>query len=140
MFSSLDAIGSALDTGLLVLIWLVQLVIYPAFREIDSERFPSWHKRYSFRVSFVVIPLMFAQLGLSGYRTVSEFGIGETAHLAGCVTAWAITFLFAAKLHRQLGKQGRELDLIDRLIKANAFRTGLWTVTWGLGILLPQTR
>lgn len=58
--------------GLVVLIWLVQLVIYPSLAHIAVDRFRDWHRRYTERVSLVVVPLMFAQLGLVALRLVCE--------------------------------------------------------------------
>ncbi|MEQ9363414.1 MAG: hypothetical protein RIF32_04185, partial [Leptospirales bacterium] len=59
--------------GLVVLIWLVQLVIYPAFMYADAEQFTDWHRVYTERVSLVVVPLMLGQLVLAGARLGLEW-------------------------------------------------------------------
>ncbi|MEJ7637421.1 MAG: hypothetical protein WKF75_05360 [Singulisphaera sp.] len=50
--------------GLVVLIWLVQVIIYPAFAEISPDRFVSWHAGYTRAVTWVVAPLMLGQVAL----------------------------------------------------------------------------
>lgn len=131
---SLEIAALALDSGLLVLIWLVQLVIYPAFREVDAERFPTWHAAYSRRVSWVVIPLMFGQLGVTSALVVGELNIGNVLAMAGVLLAWVSTFLQAVPLHRKLSQEGRVLGVIDRLLQVNQIRVFAWTAVWLLSI------
>ena len=50
------------DFGLLVLIWMVQLVVYPGFKYYQRERLLEWHARYTSRISYIVGPLMLGQL------------------------------------------------------------------------------
>ena len=52
--------------GLVVLIWLVQVVIYPAFAEIAPEHFTRWHAGYTRAVTWIVAPLMLGQVALLG--------------------------------------------------------------------------
>lgn len=131
----LPVISLALDTGLLVLIWLVQLVIYPSFSEIESSRFRKWHARYSFRVSFVVVPLMFAQLGVSLLGVIGSFGTLPLLHLIGVGVAWLVTFLWAVPLHRKLGAEGKDPAAIAELVRCNGVRTVAWTSTWVVSLL-----
>jgi hypothetical protein len=44
---SLIEAGRLLSFGLVVLIWLVQLIIYPSFGEIERGRFLLWHAGYT---------------------------------------------------------------------------------------------
>ena len=43
-------------------IWIVQLILYPAFADIGPENFKSFHTRHSNRISFIVGPVMFIDL------------------------------------------------------------------------------
>ena len=36
----------AIDFAIFVLIWLVQLVVYPVFHQINVSVFVSWHRKY----------------------------------------------------------------------------------------------
>ena len=53
-----------IDFGLVVLIWLVQIIIYPSFEFVESSQFRKWHERYTNRISFFVGPLMLSQVAL----------------------------------------------------------------------------
>ena len=132
--SGLDLVAVVCDTGLLVLIWLVQLVIYPSFREVDESRFREWHAVYSRRVSFVVIPLMFGQLGATIILCVRNAALLETIHLAAVLVAWLLTFLLAVPLHRRLGESDKDGLAIERLIRVNRLRTFAWSLIWAVGV------
>jgi hypothetical protein len=47
-----------LDFGLVVLIWLVQLVIYPGFKFYSPSNLALWHKIYTGRIGVAVVPMM----------------------------------------------------------------------------------
>ena len=50
------------DIGLVVLIWMVQLIVYPSFTFYSKENLVNWHQKYTARIAVIVIPLMFLQL------------------------------------------------------------------------------
>ncbi len=58
----LDLIRLICDTGLFVLIWMVQLIIYPSFIFYEPKDLYKWHSKYTKRIAFIVIPLMLGQL------------------------------------------------------------------------------
>ena len=39
---------------MVVLLWLVQLVIYPSFLECAEERLVNWHRTYVNRVAWII--------------------------------------------------------------------------------------
>ena len=133
IMTALNLATFALDTGLLVLIWLVQLVIYPSFRVVEAGDFRSWHAQYTRRMGWVVIPLMFGQLGChAALAWGSPTCPAVLLALAGVIAAWVLTFVKAVPLHRQLGRLGRDANAIDRLVRVNAWRTAAWTLTWAV--------
>lgn len=138
--------------GLLVLIWLVQLVIYPSLAYVAVDRFRDWHKSYTERVSLVVVPLMFGQLGLVTLRIVCEFmgwsglfgtldardasdaaAAGDAVQMASVLVwiqvlaCWLATFLISVPIHSRLQEYGHSESLIQQLVLTNWIRTGLWT-------------
>jgi hypothetical protein len=127
--------------GLVVLIWLVQLVIYPAFMYADAEQFTDWHRVYTERVSLVVVPLMLGQLVLAGARLGLEWlgGGGITLPsllvlilVLGC---WAATFLISVPIHSELQSRGRVVSVIEQLVLTNWIRTVLWSAVCLLDFL-----
>ncbi len=136
----LELAALALDSGLLVLIWLVQLVIYPAFHEVREDRFRDWHAVYSRRVSWVVIPLMFGQLGVTIAFFATDAGWLNVVALVFVAIAWGSTFLQAVPLHRKLSQVGDDPGVIDRLIRVNRVRVVAWTCVWLASVIRLFTR
>jgi len=95
------------DTAALVLIWLVQLVIYPAFLHFRNEDFKRWHVAYTRRVTYVVMPIMLGQLALYGWLFLAGRSWDVVTNLVLVLVAWAITFFRAVPLH---GALDRDLD------------------------------
>lgn len=52
----------AISWGLLVLIWLVQIIIYPGLSRLPSEGFVNYHRWYVIRISAIVLPLMICEV------------------------------------------------------------------------------
>jgi len=116
----------SIDFGMFILIGMVQVIVYPVFREIPNDRFPIWHARYCNQIGWFVLPLMFAQLldALS-----SCFFIGNDlawARFIFVLVAWFVTFFVSAPCHRKLMKEGKKKDLVDRLIDTNLWRAFAW--------------
>lgn len=120
------------DTAALVLIWLVQLVIYPAFLHFRNENFKRWHLAYTRRVTYVVMPIMLGQLALYGWLFIADQSWDVVVNLVLVLAAWAITFLRAVPLHGALDVDEDHLPLSARLVAVNWWRTGIWTLAWGV--------
>lgn len=119
--------------GLVVLIWLIQLVIYPSFRHIEEQSFSHWHRVYTERISLVVVPLMFGQLGLSILRLFCEWNQSGKITLPSLLVlilvlgCWAATFLISVPIHSELQERGRLVSIVEQLILTNWIRTGMWS-------------
>lgn len=130
-----------IDSGLLVLIWLVQVVIYPGFQRIEATVFKDAHRSYTKAMARIVGPLMLAQLGLSAYLCVRNAS-PENILLVLLVTAtWASTAILSVPLHRRLERDGKSDETIHRLVQTNWPRTALWTLIPALRMatVLPST-
>ncbi len=128
--SALPVLRLVVDFGLVVLIWLVQLIIYPSFRHVDPALFGRWHASYMHLISFFVIPLMFAQVGLTGWAVLRDPGAWNLMAVAGVLAAWASTFIWSAPCHAQLQTAGHDLSIINRLVGTNWVRTSAWTAVF----------
>ena len=117
----------AIDLAMRMIILLVQAIIYPSFRHIDSDRFSNWHSSYCNRISYFVLPLMTLQL----IECISScFFVGAVSDWirSGCIlSAWLVTFMHSAPKHRNLSLRGKDLSVIESLIRGNWFRTGCWS-------------
>lgn len=119
-----------LSFGLVVLIWLVQVVIYPAFAEIAPERFARWHAGYTRAVTWIVMPLMLGQVALLGWLLVvrpSPWGFFAAGTVA---VAWLATFTLAVPAHDKLRANGLDESVIRKLVATNWIRTVAWTLAF----------
>lgn len=115
--------------GIVVLIWLVQKVIYPAFAEADPGRFVAHHAAYTRTITWFVVPLMFAQVGLIASLLVRRPGWGAWAAAGLVAVAWAATFALAVPSHGRLGA-GLDAAEVRSLVRGNWIRTAAWTGAW----------
>ena len=117
-----------------VVLWLVQLVIYPSFLRVDSRDLLAWHKAYTFRVSFVILPLMFGQLVLAILSVTEGPSIPEWLAFAFTLVCWMLTFFVSVPLHRKIEQNDITRETRQILIMTNGPRTILWSVIFGLGL------
>jgi|AntRauTorckE5430_2_1112549.scaffolds.fasta_scaffold00824_10 hypothetical protein len=123
------------DTAALVLIWLVQLVIYPAFLHFQRADFKRWHLSYTRRVTYVVMPVMLGQLSLYVSLVFIAPNWDILLNLLLVVVAWAITFFRAIPLHAELDLVADHHQSAERLLRVNGWRTVVWTVVWIVTVL-----
>lgn len=111
------------------LIWMVQIVHYPFFRFANENRFDEAMKFHRFRISFLVVPVMLAELISSVWLSIYAVEFSEL-HQAGLFTVlliWLVTFISQVPRHSNLAN-GYQPDQISKLVKSNWARTGLWTL------------
>lgn len=127
---------SLIDFGMCVTLWLVQLVIYPSFLRIEDSQLIRWHKTYTFRVSFVIMPLMLAQLALAVAAVFADPAQRLDWLILGLVLlCWLLTFFVSVPLHRKIDEGDPTQAFRKRLIQTNWPRTVLWTVIFLLGLV-----
>jgi hypothetical protein len=117
----------SIDFAMFVVIWIVQLIVYPAFYHVQERTFVSWHSKYCNKIGFFVLPLMLFQLIEAAS---SSFFVGDTLaflKLGAVLVAWLVTLLLSAPCHRVLARDGKKSKVIHRLVMTNWLRTFLWT-------------
>ena len=108
------------DVGLVVLIWMVQLVIYPSFCHFGKEGFDRWHRIYMRNITFIVLPLMLGQLLLSGYLLYdSDYQILRIVDFLLVGSMWLSTALFYKPLHEKLVAKKFDIPICNQLTKTN---------------------
>lgn len=116
-----------IDIAMTMLIWLVQLVIYPAFMFIYKEHFRDWHHRYMRTISFIVIPLILAQALCIGCQCLENNSAAVCIQGALFIAAWITTFTLSVPCHKKLQAGGWNEGVIRRLIHTNWIRTIVWS-------------
>ncbi len=123
-------VGSTL--AMFGLIWFVQVVHYPLFLQVGAAQFPAYEAAHANRTTYVVAPLMLAELATSGLLLLSRFrpaGISAgSAWIGAALVAvlWLSTGLIQVPLHNQL-QSGYSTETIRRLVATNWIRTLAWT-------------
>ena len=123
------------DLGIVIVVWLAQVIMYPSLAHIERDAFVSWHRKYSSRIAFFVIPLLCGQaiiVGILVYDDASLTNVLSAALIAAC---WASTFGLSVPCHAHLQRAGKDLQVIRKLVRTNLIRTMLWTAVLLIGIL-----
>lgn len=127
-------IANALATWFMVgVIWLVQLLIYPSFRNIAPERFLAEMLKHQTVTGRVVILPMLVELGTSLALLVFNpelvlLWLGNV-----CVGVWGFsTVLVQVPQHTRLAAEGPDARTLANLVKYNWPRTIAWTLHGGI--------
>ena len=117
-----------ISTSLMVgIIWVIQLLHYPAFNFIKESDYVEFQHFHMQRISFIVVPVMILEL-FSAFMLVYYV---RSNLLILCLIIllfiWLITFVFFTKLHQSL-LDGYDKKIVDKLVKINWSRTVLWSL------------
>ena len=117
-----------LSTSLMVgIIWVIQLLHYPAFNFIKESDYVEFQHFHMQRISFIVVPVMILEL-FSAFMLVYYLRSNLlTICLIILLFIWLITFVFFTKLHQSL-LDGYDKKIVDKLVKINWSRTVLWSL------------
>jgi hypothetical protein len=122
------------DLGIVMVVWLAQAIMYPSFEHIEENDFVAWHRTYSRRIAFFVIPLLCGQaiiVVILFYYDASFLTVLSAALISAC---WASTFGLSVPCHVQLQRGGKDLHVIRKLVWTNLIRTVLWTAVFLIGM------
>ncbi|TQI71832.1 hypothetical protein JM79_2783 [Gramella sp. Hel_I_59] len=132
----LHTIRLLLDFGLMVLIWIVQLVIYPGLCHYGQNELGDWHKKYTGRIGVIVGPLMILQLIVASSQLFLQQGVYEITSILFILALWLLTFLIFVPLHNAI-KPSESCDQITgNLVSRNWGRTILWSVLFIITLLV----
>ena len=115
------------DFGLVILIWMVQLIVYPSFLYYDAKALIIWHTKYTPRITSVVAPLMLAQLGLSIYGLYQGITLSAIIYALLVTSMWLMTFRIFIPLHEKIQHGFATTEVLQKLVRINWYRTAVWT-------------
>ena len=124
----------ALDVGLLVLIWMIQLIVYPSFLFYTAKELIAWHKMYTKAIALIVIPLMLGQLGIIIYQVFLVQNTYTLTSIILVVFLWGITLLKFAPMHQQISEGNTHVQLLKKLVQNNWIRTLIWTILCAMSV------
>ena len=133
---SLEVIRLLLDFGLVILIWIIQRIVYPSFLYYTKENLLTWHKEYTARFAVIVIPIMFAQLGVSAYQLSISFNLYTIVSIVIISLVWLSTFLQFVPIHSNIARATVDEKTLELLVRKNWIRTALWTLLFVISCIL----
>ena len=131
----LENVQLALTGYMVGLIWLIQLIHYPAFRSVDSERWPAFHQAHTAALGLLAGGPMILSLLVGCWLGWTVPSMRQYAVIGLEVVAWIATFALSVPQHHRLAA-GPDAKAIERLIATNWIRTSAWSVKLVL-LLLP---
>ena len=130
------AFTSCFMTGL---IWFVQIVHYPMFRDVGEDGFRAYEEKHQRLTTWVVAPVMLVELGASVlvFMNATSLSLGESPLWGGVliVAIWLSTALLQVPMHGQL-KAGFSERVHFRLVATNWIRTIAWTARGVLSLTM----
>ncbi len=132
---TLSTLYPLVNFGLVVLIWIVQLIVYPSFLFYKRENLVLWHNKYTQRIAIVVVPLMLIQLIISFANCILDFSMIKLSFFLVIVFLWIFTFTSFAPIHFKISENNFETGQLKQLVKLNWIRTILWTTLFIFGLL-----
>ncbi|MEM1002044.1 MAG: hypothetical protein AAGH46_05300 [Bacteroidota bacterium] len=131
---SLDLFRLLIDFGFVILIWAVQLVIYPSFKYYSQENLVNWHQSYTKRVTVIVLPLMIIQLTIAVIQIINIMNLYTILSMILISILWFITFLVFVPLHQKIDSGEAELQTSIKLVRYNWIRTVLWSMVFVISL------
>jgi hypothetical protein len=123
--------------SLIGVIWIIQLVHYPAYRFIDVTQFTQYQLFHSKQITYFVAPMMLLEFASSVWMLYQAIQTKTNLTLLSVsfvllLMIWALTFFKIVPLHNQL-QFGKDTSMIEQIIQLNWWRTILWSAR---GLLL----
>ena len=114
------------------LIWFVQVVHYPQFDGVGSDGWAAYHRRHLRGTTWVVLPVMLAELATGILLlVVRPAGVSMAIAWIGVTLlaiVWGSTFLMQVPRHNELAANGFDAACHGRLCRGNWLRTVAWTL------------
>jgi hypothetical protein len=115
---------------LLGLIWVVQIVQYPLFKEIPEKSFPEYESDYQVKITYLVMPTMICEL-VTGIMLLVLDSVHLTrtiqiSNLLMIIITWISTAMIQVPCHKRL-LEAFNSDVHRRLVRSNWIRTLVWT-------------
>lgn len=131
---TLETLRLLFDFGLTVLVWLVQLLVYPSFEQYSKTNLIRWHRFYMGRIACIVIPLMLGQLIISGWQVFQEPSVYSVVSILAILFLWLFTFIHFVPLHGQISEGNFTNSTLRTLVARNWVRTITWSLLFVYGI------
>lgn len=121
------------------IIWFAQVVHYPLYKLIGTDRFHDYHVSHVRRTSLLVGPLIGAEtVAAIGLAFVGVPGVGRALPIIALLLLLVIqvsTAVFQIPAHDALTAEYRP-ETVDRLVRTNWIRTLGWSARGALAVIM----
>ncbi len=124
-----QGLQAAATFGMTGLIWMVQVVQYPAFAGVGAAEFGAFHRHHCRSIGVVVGPLMVLELSTAGCLALAGQPLWFWRLMMGMLLViWLSTAFWQGPLHGRLSREGARPELVRALVNGNWLRTVFWTL------------
>ena len=129
MLSILFTVNIVVTAIMVGVIWTIQLVHYPFFHRLEKDNYELHMDDHREKISYIVIPVMLAELStaISLVLINSRYQPEFIAGLILLLLIWISTALLQVPSHSRLAG-GYNPSEVQKLLKSNWIRTGLWSI------------
>ena len=103
---------------------MVQLIIYPSFKNYDNSNFRSFHSSYTQKMFFIVGPIMIIELLSTLYLFIKNTFLFPSTIVA---FIWLTTFFLIVPVHNSLNS-AFSIRTHKKLLRLNIVRTSFWVL------------
>ena len=103
---------------------MVQLIIYPSFKNYDNSNFRSFHSSYTKKMFFIVGPIMILELLSTLYLVIKNTFLFPSTIVA---FIWLTTFFLIVPVHNSLNS-AFSIRTHKKLLRLNIVRTSFWVL------------
>jgi len=111
-------------------VWLAQAIMYPSLAHIERDAFVSWHRKYSSRIAFFVIPLLCGQGNHCRHHDIPRRRLLDDPFRGNHCLVLGFHIRLSVPCHVKLQRSGKDLSVIRRLVWTNLIRTILWSLVF----------
>ncbi|WP_034059232.1 hypothetical protein [Lacinutrix jangbogonensis] len=132
---NLEIARAIIDFGLVVLIWMVQLLVYPSFKYFTTKNLYTWHKHYTALMAIIVLPLMSCQVIISVVTLIKNGSLTSIIHLVLVCLTWISTVLLFIPLHNRISNKTITDNTLRDLLILNWLRVIIWSIIFIISVL-----
>ena len=103
---------------------MVQLIIYPSFKNYYNSNFRSFHSSYTKKMFFIVGPIMIIELLTTLYLVIKNTFLFPSTIVA---LIWLTTFFLIVPVHNSLNS-AFSIRTHKKLLRLNIVRTSFWVL------------
>lgn len=107
-------------------IWTVQILVYPQFKQVGKTEFSQTHKFHTERITWIVAPMMTLELLTAIWLCFQNSETIYYGNLASVILVWILTAVVNVPTHNKLKHESEASKL--NLVRYNWPRTLIWTL------------